>query len=257
MYVNYEKLSQQLSTFKYATPFNYCVIDNFFELDVAKSLSREFPCYESSSWHVYENQIENKKTSNNWNLFPSLTYRVFRHLCSNEFVEYLSGNIGETLYSDIGLHGGGWHIHADGGNLNPHLDYSIHPKLSLQRKLNLIVYISEDITEGMGGDFGMWSDNNHSPGELVRSVVPLFNRAVIFDTTQNSWHGMSSPLVCPPDVYRKSLAVYYLCDVSKDADKHKKALFAPRENQKGDVSVEKLIKKRSDSMLAESVYRDK
>ena len=25
---------------------------------------------------------------------------------------------------------GGWHCHSDGGNLNSHMDYSIHPKLN-------------------------------------------------------------------------------------------------------------------------------
>jgi len=32
-------------------------------------------------------------------------------------------------------------MHAAGGNLNPHLDYSIHPKMGLQRKLNVIIYL--------------------------------------------------------------------------------------------------------------------
>jgi glutamyl-tRNA synthetase len=32
------------------------------------------------------------------------------------------------------LHGGGLHCHKAGGKLNTHLDYSLHPKLNLQRK---------------------------------------------------------------------------------------------------------------------------
>ena len=49
--------------------------------------------------------------------------------------------IGIKLFIDPGLHGGGWHIHSNKGNLNPHLDYSIHPKMDIQRRLNLIVYL--------------------------------------------------------------------------------------------------------------------
>ena len=30
------------------------------------------------------------------------------------------------------------------GKLNPHLDYFIHPKANLQRKYNLIVFLSKD-----------------------------------------------------------------------------------------------------------------
>ena len=256
MYVDKENFTKQAMNFGSNHPFNYSVIDNFFDLETAQKLGEEFLEYDSTDWHVYKNSIENKKTLNNWNLFPSLTYTVFRYLCSDEFTNFIADLIGTKLYSDVGLHGGGWHIHSDGGNLNPHLDYSIHPKLKLQRKLNLIVYLSENMTEGMGGEFGMWDNNNNEPGDLIRSVCPLFNRAVIFDTTQNSWHGMVSPVLCPPHIYRQSMAVYYLCDTTSDAKSHQRALFAPREKQKADKDVEELIKKRNDLHGSISVYQD-
>lgn len=256
MYIDKSNFVSQMQAFKSGKPFNYSVIDNFFDVETAKHLEEEFPKYDSTDWHIYKNAIENKKTSNNWNLFPSLTYRVFKYLCSDEFINLIADLIGSELYPDVGLHGGGWHIHSNGGNLNPHLDYSIHPKLKLQRKLNLIIYLSENMTEGMGGEFGMWANNNNEPGNLIKSFSPLFNRAVIFDTTQNSWHGMVSPVSCPPDIYRKSLAVYYLCDPSKNAKSHQRALFAPREQQKGDKRVEELIKNRNDINASALVYRD-
>ena len=47
------------------------------------------------------------------------------------------------LNLDIGLHGGGVHLNQrSGGNLNLHKDYSIHPKLGMMRKLNLIIYMN-------------------------------------------------------------------------------------------------------------------
>jgi hypothetical protein len=57
----------------------------------------------------------------------------------------LSKKLDLFLYPDPGLHGGGWHMHGAGGNLNPHLDYSIHPKSGLMRKLNIIIYLSNII----------------------------------------------------------------------------------------------------------------
>ena len=256
IFIDKANLADQLKTFKSGKPFNHCVVDNFFNPAVAKELSYEFPKYDSSDWYIYRNAIENKKALNNWNLFPSLTYRVLSYLSSAEFASYLSEFIEDTLQPDIGLHGGGWHIHSNGGNLNPHLDYSIHPKLKLQRKLNIIIYLSEFMTDKMGGELGFWSDDNHSPGELVKSVSPIFNRAVIFDTTQNSWHGMVSPVICPPDIYRQSMAVYYLCDVPEDADSHERALFAARADQEGDRAIDDLIKKRNNVLESFDVYRD-
>ena len=61
------------------------------------------------------------KTCNNWNLFDDLTYRVFCYLNSDTFVNLISKKIGIKLFIDPGLHGGGWHIHSNKGNLNPHL----------------------------------------------------------------------------------------------------------------------------------------
>ena len=128
-------------------------------------------------------------------MFPSLTYGVFNYLCSSEFANLISRQVGVESSPDIGLHGGGWYIHSNGVNLNPHLDNSIHPKLKFQRKINLIVYLSEHMIEGMGGEFVMWPDKNQEPADLIKSLLPLFNRAVKFETSPNSWHGVARIMV--------------------------------------------------------------
>lgn len=255
--VDLKKLELSAQAYRTATPFNHAVIDKFFESDTAEGLESEFPSYGSEKWHVYSNAIEEKKTANVWNYFPGLTYKVFSYLCSSEFTAALSKFCGVRLYPDIGLHGGGWHIHSHGGNLNPHLDYSLHPKLGLQRKINIIVYLSSGLRSEHGGQLGLWDHDpeKHLPGKLVREVEPIFNRAIIFDTTQNSWHGMSRPLVVPEGIYRKSLAIYYLCEPPAGVDKRAKALFAPRGDQEGNQEIQELIRKRSDVSQAELVYR--
>ena len=178
-------------------PFHHWVVDDFFKPDVAAQLESEFLPFEDSRWHQYDNAIELKKTLNNWNIFPALTYRVFSALVAPVFLDFLSDIVGKKLYFDPGLHGGGWHLHGNGGNLNPHQDYSIHPKRLLQRKLNLIVYLSKDLKEEHGGHLGLWRDQEGGLGDLVKEVQPKFNRAVLFDTTQKSWHGMSRLLNVP------------------------------------------------------------
>jgi Rps23 Pro-64 3,4-dihydroxylase Tpa1-like proline 4-hydroxylase len=238
-------------------PFDHCVVDDFFHLDFAETLESEFLPYESDKWNFYNNQIEHKKTCNMWDIFPKNTYSLFCYLNSQKFVKKISKLVNKKLYPDIGLNGGGWHIHGTGGNLNPHLDYSIHPKLSLQRKLNIIIYLSSDIKEEHGGHLGLYDHKKDSEKApiLKKEIQPKFNRAVIFDTTQNSWHGMSRKLNIPENIYRKSLAIYYLCDPPELVDMRGKALFAPREEQLNDESVKNLIKVRSNIKTAESVYK--
>jgi hypothetical protein len=258
MHVNIDadRLREQ---FQLAQPFSHVVIDNFFPEEVAGGLAQEFPDYESQAWFRYDNAIEHKSALNDWHKFPPLTYRALSHLNSPEFIGQLAAITGSHLYQDPGLHGGGWHIHGSGGNLNPHLDYSLHPKLRLQRKLNIIVYLSPELEDKHGGHLGLWSHDaeTNQPGQLLAEVQPKFNRAILFDTTQNSWHGMSRKLSVPSGIYRKSLAVYYLTDPPHNVETRERALFAPREDQKTDASVAQLIEMRANSSTAATVYRNK
>lgn len=257
--INLSALHHALPSFTHATPIAHCVVDDFFPLDTALELAREFPAYDDPRWFVYHNALEDKKALNDWNAFPALTYQILCYLNSPEFVQILSATLGCALHPDPGLHGGGWHIHASGGNLNPHLDYAIHPKLGLQRKLNLIMYLGQGLEEEHGGHLGLWQHDAsaQAPGSLAQEIAPRFNRAVLFDTTGHAWHGMSRPLRCPPDVFRKSLAVYYLCQPASSTPSRSRALYAPRPEQEGDPTIAQLIAKRANLTTSAQVYRSK
>ena len=238
-------------------PFNHVVIENFFEANVAEGLAKEIDVA-IPSWHEYDNAIEIKHTCNNWNEFPALTYQVFSFLVSAAFVSVLRQITGcANLVADVGLHGGGWHRHRRGGKLNAHLDYSIHPKTGMQRKLNLIAYLSRDWDPTWGGGLGLWAHDAEGQrrGDMVKVVHCLFNRAVLFDTTQNSWHGLPDPIACPEDKYRSSLAVYYMTPAPEGASPRERALFSPHKGQENDAAVLELIRKRSSSSTAPGVYR--
>jgi hypothetical protein len=255
--INTDALKNAAAEWRDAKPFPHFHIDDFFEPNIANQLEAEMPNFDSDIWHEYGNAIEVKKVCNNWNVFPSVTYRAFSYLNSNEFVSFLGKALFEDdiLSSDFGLNGGGWHIHSRGGKLNTHLDYSLHPKTRQQRKLNIIVYLNSEWEESWGGALGLWgNESDKAPGPLVKQIVPKFNRAVIFDTTCNSWHGLPDPIDCPEDKFRKSLAVYYLTSPSQNVDTRGKALFAPTEDQKNDAEILNLIERRSQTASAASVW---
>ena len=255
--INIGALKNAAAEWQEAKPFPHFHVDDFFETNIAKQLEAEMPDFDSEIWHEYGNAIEVKKVCNNWNAFPSMTYRTFSYLNSNDFVSLLGRTLfkDDILSSDFGLNGGGWHIHSRGGKLNTHLDYSLHPKTRHQRKLNIIVYLNSSWQECWGGSLGLWgNESDKAPGPLVKQITPKFNRAVIFDTTCNSWHGLPDPIDCPNDQFRKSVAVYYLTSPSESVDTRGKALFAPTESQKNNSEVLDLIAKRSDVRTASSVW---
>ena len=256
--IDWEKLHEASKSFK-QSPFDHCIVDGFFTDAIATALEAECPTGDSDVWHVYDNQIEQKKITNLWHRFGPTTYQAFHFLNSPGFRRQLSEMLGiPMLVDDPGLNGGGWHLHGPGGLLNPHLDYSLHPCLGLQRKINLIIYLNSEWDEEWGGKLGLWaSDSDADAGNLAKEVAPLFNRAVIFDTTQNSWHGLASPVTCPEGQARRSLAVYYLVPPLKGVNQRGKALFAPTPEQASDPKILDLIKRRADVDTSHETYRDK
>lgn len=250
--IDLRELSAQWGT---KPPFDHIVIDNFLLPEVAKSLEAEYPAWDDKLWWQYDNHIEQKKALNHWDRFPAVTYKVMSTFNSPAFVAALESMTGiQGLQIDPGLHGGGWHGHASGGKLNVHLDYSVHPKLQLERRLNLIVYLASDWDPQWGGQLGLWEGTSDMPTALGQKIDCLFNRAVLFDTTQHSWHGLPDPIACPPGMIRRSLAVYYLTEARPVASRRGKALFAPHGKQSDDPEVLELIRNRSLVEHAQDVY---
>jgi hypothetical protein len=58
----------------------------------------------------------------------------------------------------------------------------------------------------MGGDFGLY---NNTGDELIKKISPIFNRLMIFDTNDYSFHGLPDPLNFPENESRKSIILYY------------------------------------------------
>lgn len=248
--INYKNIIKQTKLYNKGKFFNYSIIDDFFELDFANKLCKEFPKYNDPSYKSYKNLIEYKKLNNDWNSFPNNAYLALNNLNSEVFIKTIKKALNiKELIPDNGLHGAGLHIHKNGGKLNPHLDYYIHPKLKLTRKINIIIYLEKKWKEEYGGHLGFYDNSsNKKPGKLFHEIFPKFNRAVIFDTSQNSWHGITRVVKSPPNIYRKHLAIYYLTKIDKRNKFYANrqiAKFSPTEDQANNKEVINLIKKRS------------
>ena len=245
--ISLEELNRQ---FLSGEPYNHVVIDNFFDEKTAYQIAEEFPKFDDTNiWTVsYDNPVEKKKACSHWDKFPPKIYSSLFWLCSDGFTQTLSKITGkQNIVADYGLNGGGLHVHGNRGKLNIHKDYSVHPKLPLKRNYNLIIYMTPDWDSSWGGGLELWSHNeeNDRPKELIKTIENKFNRAVIFDTTQNSWHGLPQELTCPDNVTRNSLAVYYLTEIDQNTEQRKRAYFVPYKDQNNDPSIEEFCIKRS------------
>jgi Rps23 Pro-64 3,4-dihydroxylase Tpa1-like proline 4-hydroxylase len=193
--------------YRSADPFPHIVFDDFLPAGPLKDALCDFPRPGRIDWFEFDNGEEKKLSFDHVHRMPDSIREVLFFLNSPiilEFLETLTGIKG--LIADPYFWGGGLHQIERGGHLAIHADFNKYERLNIDRRLNLIIYMNEDWKDEYGGYLELW---DRGMTRAVRRVLPVFNRAVVFNTTDFSYHGHPEPLSCPKDRTRKSLATYY------------------------------------------------
>ena len=190
-----------------AKPYPHVVFDNFFDPELLDAVLSEFPKPGQIRWQKFDNEKEIKLASARDASFGPVTRLLFYHLNSISFLEFLSEVTGiQNLISDPGFEGGGLHQIVRGGKLGVHADFNRHRTFNLDRRLNVLVYLNKDWREEYDGALQLW---DRDMKQCESRVLPLFNRMMIFGTTDFTYHGHPDPLQCPEGMTRKSMALYY------------------------------------------------
>lgn len=203
--------------FRAARPYPHVVIDDFLPVDVAEALAQEFSQIGEESWKHYHHYNERKLAITDLERMPETTQKVVEALQSDRAVDMVTKLSGlEGLISDPSLEGAGMHLVRRGGFLNVHTDFLTHTKQRhWSRHINLLIYLNKEWQEEWNGNLELWDDDLT---ECLQSIPPLFNRCVIFNTIEKSYHGHPEKLSCPPEESRKSLLLYYYRDEGRELD---------------------------------------
>ena len=196
------------SDYCFAEPFPHIVLDNFLPEDLISGLYSHFPKERLDSDVVFESGYAGHHKRQ---VLPAdcddFCRRSFDFFNSQPFLEFLEGlSAIDGLLPDPYFVGGGFHETGPGGKLGVHADFNLHTKLNVRRRINAIVYLNRDWPDAYGGKLELWDTRMQ---HCEKAVAPLFNRCVIFNTDDTSFHGHPDPLTCPPDRTRRSLALYY------------------------------------------------
>tara|TARA_B100000963_G_scaffold72279_1_gene60391 strand:+ start:2390 stop:3118 length:729 start_codon:yes stop_codon:yes gene_type:complete len=218
------------SNYALANPFPHIVIDDFIPKDLALQCYNQMSRHQQWMFDTMEGYPEDERDSqvNKWwtpfdteskNRLESdmpAVWKCLQYFNSRPFLLFLENLTGiKDLIADVDFEGGGIHKIKNGGRLELHSDYNKHPNKDIWRRINLLLYLTPN-----------WNYNGHldlyekDPLVKVKSILPTFNRAVIFNTTDDSIHGHPTPLVCPEEVSRYSFALYYF---TKDRPEHEKS----------------------------------
>jgi Rps23 Pro-64 3,4-dihydroxylase Tpa1-like proline 4-hydroxylase len=202
---NINSVTEWHSAWKLAKPFGYIVIDDFLEDDFVSALLREYPPADPAWTNItYSHQ---KKKFTLTKDFPPSIGEFFAMTSSSEFLDLMSRITGiDSLLPDPELVGGGCHQTVNGGFLDVHIDFNFHPVTHHHRRLNAILYLNKDWRDEYAGFLELWDMQRK---ERMANIAPIFNRLVIFETNEISYHGHPVPLALPEEMSRKSVAVYY------------------------------------------------
>lgn len=209
-----EKLNERLpeikADFQSKKPFRYVAIDNFLPEEIADEILNNYPSIEFGEWEGTTYLDQKNKFQKSKFEDGSFMQQVFDELNGPVFCNWLDrlANFEESLMGDSDLFGGGLHQSINGAFLNVHVDYNIHPKTKYHRRLNAIIYLNKGWREEYQGHNELW-DFTEGKKIMLDRVSPIFNRCVIFETNEISFHGHPTPLKTPQGVSRKSLATYY------------------------------------------------
>ncbi|WP_243412187.1 2OG-Fe(II) oxygenase [Cognatiluteimonas telluris] len=126
-----------------------------------------------------------------------------------EFVGRLT-NIPDLLY-DRDYCGGGTHENRHGQALDNHIDFNLHPGTGGASAAEPDRVPDAGVASWLGRRAGAASRPPDPDTDEVVEVVPAFNRCVIVETTEHSWHGF--PRITLPadrkDLSRRSIALYF------------------------------------------------
>ena len=205
----YVEMAERLApVYAGASPFPHVVIDDFLPEALASRMLAEFPSPDAANWVRLDKSAYSKKlAANQEEQVGPFIFSVLQELNSADFLSFLQRLTGiQGLAPDPYFEGGGLHQILPGGFLKVHADFNLHSVMRLDRRLNLLVYLNRDWRDDYGGHLELW---DRTMTRCETRVLPVFNRAVLFNTTDWSFHGHPDPLACPTGMTRKSIALYY------------------------------------------------
>jgi Rps23 Pro-64 3,4-dihydroxylase Tpa1-like proline 4-hydroxylase len=218
------RIAQLRKEFDEAKPYRHLVIDNFLQASFASDLNAHFPSVEALKIHwkgLNENKFEGSEFENFHPRFKELKEAMFSEALS-KWVTQVTG-IEDVFITDDSL-GAGIHQGANGSFLDIHIDFNIHHIKNVHRRLNLLIYLEKNWKDEYGGHLEMW---DAQMTKCEKKVKPEFNRCVIFETNEISYHGYGK-ITLPEGVTRKSFFSYFYTNEREGATGYHDTIFKAR-----------------------------
>ena len=205
------KAATYRDAFQTAQPFKHVCIDHFFTGGAAEAALREFPPFDREFAVNEYGEYGGKAVVSNIREISAFYAKLYDYLMSPEFLSAMSAITGiDNLHGDPTLYGGGSHENLNGQALDVHIDFNFQIAGGFHRRANLLLYLNKEWDPNWGGAIELHSNPRRPGADEVQQFNVIFNRAVIFETNEYSWHGFRQ-IRLPEDrlhLSRKCLSIY-------------------------------------------------
>lgn len=238
-YVDKEKMEKAIPELREywntRKPFRYFIYDDILLPEAAEKLLAEYPEPSNGKWDntTYVNQ-KNKFSKTEFEPGSAIKEAI-DEMNSPEFLKIMEQITGiDELEADPQLFGGGLHQSINGAFLDVHVDFNYHPTTNHHRRMNIIIYMNKDWKKEYNGYLELWDMDKK---EQLEYVEPKFNRCVVFETNEISFHGHPKKLNTPEGVSRKSIALYYYTETrpEEEISGDHNTIYVNTEGMKGQV----------------------
>lgn len=206
-----QQVENYRDTFLQAWPFKHLAMDDFFEVSFGERLIEEFPHFDPQLARNEMGRIAGKAVNTRIREISPAYRELYDIIAGKPFLDLMSRISGvPDLILDPKMYGGGTHESRHGQELDPHVDFNYDEAQQLHRRLNVIVYLNKGWRTEWGGAIEIHSNPRDPAHNQIRAFDPIFNRCVMFETNEISWHGFPK-IDLPPDrrdLSRKSISIY-------------------------------------------------
>ncbi len=173
--------------FGFADRIPSCVVDDLLPAEMVASVHKAFPSADRLVLKKTLGQL--KYVGYQMDRYDPLLEEIIYAFQDPRVVRIVSAITGiSPLLPDERLYAGGISLMGQGHYLNPHLDNSHDKDRSNYRVLNLLYYVTPDWRDEYGGHLEVW---DNGPGQQQRTIHSRFNRLVVMQTDERSWHSVS------------------------------------------------------------------
>ncbi len=190
-------------------PYPYCVVDGLWSDSMLRKVELEVLNFNKWEGNKNFDGAIHKRYCSQIDKMPPMVQKLLQYCNSPDFINNLEKLTNENgLIPDPYLFGGGIFSTIENGFLKMHADFNWHEKLKLYRRINVLIYLNSNWVPSWGADL-KFAVKEKEGLDIKVEIDPLFNRTVIFTSTDYSYHGHPTPLNAPKGTQRNALVLYY------------------------------------------------